>query len=123
MKIFIVFMILVFSNYVSADICSVVAGAKVIANDGKYLGSISSEYDANSIFNEYGTYGSEYSVKSIWNKYGAYGGEYSSLSPFNSYTSTPPLLIKDDKVIAHFTVNKQLRSIINPYVLRSCTFY
>ena len=44
------------SSYVSAnDICTAVAGAGVIANNGKYLGEIGSEYDSESIFNEYGT--------------------------------------------------------------------
>lgn len=124
MKKIIAIIICLASSYVSAnEICTAVAGASVIANDGKYLGKIASEYDSESIFNEYGTYGSEYSSDSIWNEYGSYGGEYSSNSPFNSYTSTPPVLVKGGKAIAHLTVNKFVPSPVNPYFLKSCTFY
>jgi len=124
MKKIIAIIICLASSYVSAnEICTAVAGTSVIANDGKYLGKIASKYDSESIFNEYGTYGSEYSSDSIWNEYGSYGGEYSSNSPFNSYTSTPPVLVKGGKAIAHLTVNKFLQSPVNPYFLKSCTFY
>ena len=60
---------------------------------------------------------------SIWNEYGPYGGEYSSNSPFNAYTSTPPALVKNGRAIAHLTVNKLLEAPVNPYFLKSCTFY
>ena len=105
------------------DVCQYVSGASVLANDGKYLGKISSEYASESIFNEYGTYGSEYSSDSIWNEYGSYGGKYASNSPFNSYSSTPPVLVKNGKAITYLSVNKSLRGAINPYFLKTCTFY
>ena len=107
----------------SNQVCGIVAGAKVIANDGQYLGVVASQYNSDSIFNDYGTYGSPYSATSIWNDYGTYGGEYSSLSPFNQYTLTPPFLVKNGEAIAHLTVNRTLQAPINPYVLKSCTFY
>lgn len=73
------------------EVCDVVKGAVLIAQDDKntYLGKISNAYDSDSIFNEYGTYGSPYNSASIWNQYGTFGGEYSNHSPHNSYTSKP----------------------------------
>lgn len=117
------FLLLASAQALSNELCDIVAGATVIANDGQYLGVVSSEYDSDSIFNDYGTYGSPYSATSIWNDYGTYGGEYSSMSPFNRYTSTPPILVKNGEAIAHLTVNRTLEAPVNPYVLKSCTFY
>jgi len=123
MKKIIVATLLIFTNSVLAnDLCSIIAGASIIANDGKYLGMTTSEYNSESILNEYGTYGSKYSSNSIWNEYGTYGGEYSSKSPFNSYSSTPPVLVKNGKAIAHLTVNKNLEAPVNPYLIKTCTF-
>jgi hypothetical protein len=104
------------------DVCQHVSGAKVIADDGKFLGIIASQYSTDSIFNEYGSHGSEYSSDSIWNEYGSYGGKYSSNSPFNDYTSSAPLIIKDNRVIGRLTTNKHLQNAINPYILKSCDF-
>ena len=103
--------------------CSIIAGAKIIANDGKYLGKVANEYDTDSILNEYGTYGSAYSVDSIWNEYGIYGSEYSSNSSFNEYTSTPPALVKNGRAIAYLTVNKYLQNPVSPNFIKTCTFY
>ena len=105
------------------NICQYVSGASILSDDGKYLGKISNEYSSESIFNEYGTYGSEYSSDSIWNEYGSYGGKYASNSPFNSYSSTPPILVKNGKLIAYLSVNKSLNGAINPYLIKTCTFY
>ena len=105
------------------NICQLVAGASVIASDGRYLGRVASNYDSESIFNEYGQFGGKYSSTSIWNEYGQYGGSYSSNSPFNPYTSTPPLLVQDGRAIAHLTVNSSLQAAVNPNFLRTCTFY
>lgn len=84
-----------------------------------YLGKIADEFDSDSIFNELGTYGSEYNTDCIWNKYGTYGNEYSSLSPFNSYSSTPPLIMKNKKVIGRLTVNKYVGGAVDPNWLKS----
>ncbi len=105
------------------DLCQIISGASVIADDGKFLGKLNSQYSSDSILNEYGTHGSQYSSDSIWNQYGTYGSAYSSLSPFNQYASTPPVLVKGGKVIALLTANKNLRGAVNPYVIKSCEFY
>lgn len=66
-------------------------GTAIVAEDGTYLGKITSNrFDNDSILNEYGDHGGKYSDHSIFNEYGDYGGKYSSHSPFNAYTATPP---------------------------------
>ena len=42
------------------DICEIIDGSKVIADDGKYLGKICNAFDSESIINEFGTYGNEF---------------------------------------------------------------
>ena len=81
-------------------------GAIIIANDNQYLGKISkSQFDSDSINNQFGTYGSQFSAYSIFNNFGTYGSEFSSLSPFNKFTSTPPKIYKENIFIAYLTVN------------------
>ncbi|HQS01905.1 MAG: hypothetical protein B7Y07_00810 [Halothiobacillus sp. 24-54-40] len=103
------------------DVCSVVSGAVIIAQDDEntFLGKITNAYDSKSIFNDYGTHGSEYSSNSIWNQYGTFGSEYSSYSPFNKYTSTPPMIIKNKKIIGYLSANKSLGSAISPNLLKA----
>lgn len=96
-------------------------GAKLIAQDEKntFLGTFENSYASDSMFNEYGSYGSKYSSTSIWNEYGTFGGEYSTFSSFNSHTSTPPMIIKDGKVIGYLTTNKYIQGALNPGLLRA----
>jgi len=103
------------------EICDIVNGAVLIAQDDKntFLGKITNSYDSESIFNEYGTYGSEYNSASIWNQYATFGSEYNSLSPHNSYTSTPPMIIKNRKILGYLTANKSIRSSISPNLLKA----
>ncbi len=107
------------------EVCRTVDGAKVVADDTKkqYLGLIASKYNADSIFNKYGTYGNKYSSNSIWNDYGHYGGTYSSFSPFNQYTTKPPQIVKDNKTIGRLTVNKSIKGGLSPYYLQKCPMY
>jgi hypothetical protein len=90
------------------------------SNDGKtYLGKLTSDqYDADSIFNEYGTYGGKYSAKSIYNDYGTYGGKYSAESPFNKYSSTPPMILLNGKVVGYLTINEYVTDAISPLGLK-----
>lgn len=58
------------------------------ANDGTYLGELSSNpYAAESTSNPYGRYGNRYSPTSINNPYSQYGSPYSSQSPNNPYAN------------------------------------
>lgn len=92
---------------------SVIIWASSIASHGGnnndvYLGCLNCDsYQANSIWNEYGTYGSSYNTNSIWNEYGTYGSEYNNFSPWNSYSSSPPVVVdKDGNFYGHFTINE-----------------
>ena len=103
-------------------------GAIVVVKDEitgeiKLLGKIEDEYSSESIFNEYGEFGGEYSSDSIWNQYGSYGGEYSALSPFNKYSSTPPVIIKNRKILGYLTINKYLNNSIDPNWLKQYFIY
>ncbi len=103
------------------EVCDIVKGAVVIAQDDKntYLGKVTNPYDSDSIFNEYGTYGSEYNSASIWNQYATFGSEYSNYSPHNSYTSTPPMIIKSRKILGYLSTNKSINSSISPNLLKA----
>ena len=60
-----------------------------------YLGCLScSEYESDSVFNEYGEYGSKYGDM-IRNPYSDYGSRYSSYSVCNPYASDPPVIVDD----------------------------
>ncbi|WP_447875165.1 hypothetical protein [Serratia fonticola] len=109
------------SPYAAEQVCYAVDGAVLIAQDEQNtkLGNISSSYDSDSIFNEYGTYGSEYNSSSIWNSYGTFGSEYSQYSPFNSYSRTPPMIIKQGKIIGYLSANKHVGNAISPNLLKA----
>lgn len=95
-------------------------GAVIVADDGTYLGKITSNrFDNHSIVNEYGDHGGKYSGHSIFNEYGDYGGEYSSQSPFNEYASTPPKIYKRNDFIGYLTVNDSLEPRVDPNALRA----
>lgn len=96
------------------------SGSEVFADDSErtYLGTIDDEFAANSIFNQFGIHGSQFSATSIWNTFGQFGGQFSSTSAFNSFTSSPPLLIRDKKVIGRLTVNKFIPGAVDPYWLK-----
>ena len=102
------------------DVCSIVRGAKLIAQDNEktYLGEITNRYASNSIFNEYGNYGSKYSSNSIWNEFTTFGSEYSYYSPFNEYTSTPPMIIKNRRIVGYLTANKTIGASVSPDALK-----
>ena len=95
--------------------------AKIIAQDDEntYLGKLSSEFDSESIFNEFGTYGNEFSSSSIWNEFSTFGNEFNSYSPFNEFSGNPPMLIKNGKIIAYLTVNKSIESAVSPNLLKA----
>jgi len=104
------------------NICEIVDGGKVIADDGQYLGKICNPFDHESIFNEFGTYGNKFNSNSIWNEFGSYGNQFSNLSPFNKFTTTHPMIIKNGTVIGYLTKNKSLKNAVDPHILLSCEF-
>jgi Uma2 family endonuclease len=101
------------------DLISLLNGSSIIAQDNEntYLGKITSQYNTESVFNEYGKYGSEYNSSCIWNEYSTFGNEYNSLSPFNDYSSKPPMIIKNGKLIGYLTTNKTIKGGLSPNLL------
>ncbi|MQY51337.1 hypothetical protein [Rhodocyclus gracilis] len=120
-KALVVLVFLIASSAHAEEVCEIVKGAVLIAQDDKntYLGKIANSYDSESIFNEYGTYGSQYNSLSVWNQYGTFGNEYNSHSATNSYTSTPPMIIKNKKILGYLSANKNLRGSITPNLLKA----
>jgi hypothetical protein len=106
---------------VAEEVCNVLNGALIIAQDNSntFLGKVSSSFDSQSIFNEFGTYGNELSSKSIWNKFSTFGNEFNSSSPFNEFSSNPPMLIKNRKVVGYLSTNKMIRASITPNLLKA----
>ena len=96
-------------------------GASIIADDGErtFLGMIGNETERDSIFNDIGQHGGEIARHSIWNEIGRYGGAISRHSPFNEFSSSPPFIVKNGKVIGRLTVNKFIAGAVDPFWLRS----
>lgn len=103
-------------NLKEEDIRSIKSESFLMANDGTYLGKLTSnEFDADSLLNQFGPYGSEFSPKSIFNEFGPYGGEFSAQSPFNEFSSTPPRIFVNGNFYGYLTVNEFLsQKKINP---------
>ena len=89
-------------------------GSKVYSDDDhlEYLGTITSPYGIDSIFNEYSVYGNEFSSECVWN-------EFSRYSSINEFNLNPPLIIKNRQVIGILTVNSYLPGAVNPYWLKA----
>lgn len=94
--------------------------AIIIADDDNntYLGEIRSQFNAKSIFNEFGRYGSEFAATSIWNEFGRYGSEFGQYSAFSDFTFSPPMIVKDNTIIGRVTTNESLPDAINPNLLK-----
>ena len=109
-KIFIITFVslsnITFASDLNSWDCYKLEGAKIIAEDGTYLGKIEDDYDSNSIYNEYSEYGNSYNSDSIWNEYSEYGNEYSPKSALNDNASEPPILLKNGEVIGKLTTKE-----------------
>ncbi|MEK9968850.1 MAG: hypothetical protein VW600_06920 [Ferrovibrio sp.] len=105
----------------AADLCSIVSGSTLIAQDDRntYLGKITNSFDSDSIFNEYGNYGNKFSANSIWNEYSTFGSEYNIASPFNKFSTSPPMIIKNRAVIGYLSSNKALPNSVTPNLLKA----
>ncbi|WP_109699670.1 hypothetical protein [Chitinophaga deserti] len=92
-----------------SDIRSKYGESYIIANDGQFLGKLTSnEFDNDSLLNEFGPFGSEFSPTSIFNEFGTYGSEFSGMSPFNEFSSTPPRIYVNGKLYGYLTENELL---------------
>jgi hypothetical protein len=45
-----------------------------------------SQFEADSICNQFGRFGSEFQIDSIWNMFGTYGSKFNSNSPWNQFS-------------------------------------
>ena len=97
---------------------SISGHATLVADDGTYLGVISSNrYQNESVCNEYGPHGSPYRQDSVRNEYSAYGSPYRSGSAYNPYTSNPPRIYLNGRAIGYLTKNDFLAGAVDPDVL------
>ena len=103
------------------EVCEILNGAVIIAQDSNntFLGKVTSSFDSQSIFNEFGTYGNEFSSKSIWNEFSSFGNEFNSNSPFNEISSSPPMLINNRKILGYLSANKSIKASISPNLLKA----
>jgi hypothetical protein len=103
------------------EVCDILNGAVIIAQDSNntFLGKVTNSFDSQSIFNEFGTYGNEFSSKSIWNEFSTFGNEFNSYSPFNEFSSSPPMLIKNRKILGYLSANKSIKASISPNLLKA----
>ena len=53
------------ADSISSYRCFELEGAKIIAEDGTFLGTLDDSYSADSIFNDYSDHGTDYSADSI----------------------------------------------------------
>lgn len=119
---FIVSLFIVLSFSANAnDLCQTVDGSTIIAQDNEntYLGKITNSFDSDSIFNDFGTYGNEFSGESIWNEFSTFGNEFNSDSPFNEFSASPPMIIKNKKIIGYLSANKSLKNAVSPNLLKA----
>lgn len=86
------------------EICYRLENAYVVAQDEKntFLGKIESSFSSDSIFNEFGNFGSE----------------FSSYSATNPITLTPPMIIKEGKLVGYISTNKTIPNSISPSLLK-----
>jgi len=120
-SVFLLLFSVISSNAIANETCSIVSGAKIIAQDDKntYLGKLTNEFDSDSIFNEFGTYGSEFNQLSVFNEFGNFGSEFNSYSATNPFTSTPPMIIKNQKIIGYLSANKVIQNSISPNLVKA----
>jgi len=105
-------------------LCQAIAGAQVWSTERVpvYLGRLTNGFDAQSIYNTFGTYGSQFSALSINNTFGQYGSQFSQLSARNPYTTTPPILVKNGQALLYFTVNSFQTPYVTPGFAATCNF-
>ena len=67
-----------------------------------------SDYNSDSIFNEYGTYGNQ-NKNSIWNEYREFGSSSRSTSCTNEHATEPPAIFdRNNRIVGYLTANKYL---------------
>jgi len=102
-------------SFLSDSVFSGLNGIVIIADDGTFLGEVSSNPVApKSISNATGSYGSSIGTESIFNKVGKYGSDISPHSPWNNLTTSPPKVFQ---FIGYLTTNELKSPRIDPHTL------
>ena len=104
------------SGEVNSWECNKFDGAKIISQDGEYLGQLGPSWNRDSIFNSSSEYSSTWSRNSIFNTNSEYGNSYSSTSAFNESASEPPQIITEDGEVKYLSVGPSWDSNrLSPY--------
>lgn len=89
--------------------------AVLIANDGTYLGQISSNsLGYESVCNRLGQYGSDLGYNSVRNKLSPYGSAIGAQSAYNALASSPPSIILQGQAVGYLTKNRLLPGALDP---------
>lgn len=92
--------------------------ATLIADDGTYLGLISSSrFDSDSICNRFGDHGSRFASDSVRNRFSTYGSSFGFQSAYASYATSPPRIYLGGRTIGYLTKNDFLAGAVDPDVL------
>ena len=110
------FSMVIHSGEVNSWECNKFDGAKIISQDGEYLGQLGPSWNRDSIFNSSSEYSSTWSSDSIVNDNSKHGNSYSSTSVFNESASNPPQIITDDGDVKYLSIGPSWDSNrLNPY--------
>jgi hypothetical protein len=94
---------------------------ELYAQDGHFLGLLSSDSnDPNSIINQK-TYGNIHNINSIHYQHGIYGGQYGRYSPYNRCCLYPPTIVLQQQHVGVVSKNRHILdrnlTIIDPDVM------
>lgn len=103
------------------DLISLDRQLELYAQNGHFLGLLSSDRrDPNSIINMR-TYGDKHNINSIHYAHGIYGGQYGQYSPYNRWCLYPPTIILQQQCVGLVSKNKHILdrdlTIIDPDVI------
>ncbi len=76
-------------------------------NYEQFLGCFTcSQFDSESIHNQFGPYGSRFSSTSVWNHFSQYGSPFSTDSACNEFAANPPIVVDvETQLFVELTVN------------------
>tara|TARA_B100001250_G_scaffold182328_1_gene156891 strand:+ start:215 stop:604 length:390 start_codon:yes stop_codon:yes gene_type:complete len=108
--------LVIHSGEVNSWECNKFEGAKIVSQDGEYLGQLGPSWHSDSIYNSSSEYSSTWSRNSIFNTNSEYGNSYSSTSAFNESASEPPQIITEDGEVKYLSVGPSWDSNrLSPY--------
>ena len=84
--------------------CNKFENARIVGEDGTYLGKLGPSWMNESIFNSFSEYSSTWSSDSIFNDSSEFGNSYSNTSVFNDYASDPPKIISDSGLVGYLSI-------------------